>query len=333
MDDARALLEESEAVDLHVESFVWTRALGYDLTVAHDSVLFGGAFQGQADLPRLRRAGLAGSVQSIATQPLFTGTGRLLANVERLRAAVDAATGCRVVSGLSCFEAARRADEHACFLAVQGGNAFDEPGDVERVPDRLISRVTLVHLTDSYIGRSSNPLGGIVRSRGLTSRGEALVEALNAQRVLVDLAHISEAGFYQALDAHDPHLPPIVSHSAARGVHDIWRNVSDDQIRAIAERGGVVGVFFHSLALAPIGRRVDPGHVVEHMTHVIDVGGEGCAALGTDYDGLIVPPRGLRTVDRLHALVSAMLEAGWSERRIRNVLGGNYLRVLADVRP
>ncbi|MGH9040525.1 MAG: dipeptidase, partial [Acidimicrobiia bacterium] len=168
---------------------------------------------------------------------------------------------------------------------------------------------------------------------GLTGLGRDYVAALNEARVLVDLAHISRPGFWDALDAHDPDLPPVVSHTGVCGVRPSWRNLDDEQIRAVADRGGVVGVMFHRGFLGRPPWRVTAGAVVAHLDHLIAVGGEGVAALGSDFDGMIVPPRGLRTVLGLPALVDRMLGAGFSEDRVARVLGANYLRVTEAVRP
>jgi membrane dipeptidase len=335
--EAVEIWDASEVVDAHVESFVWTRVAGYDLGRRHGPGLFGGCFWSQADLPRMVDAGLGGAVLSVATNPFRRRARRtetLLANLSRLRAAVDDCPDTVVVADHAGYRRARDDGKLACFLAVQGGNALGSPADLEDVPDDAISRITLVHLTASPLGTSSAPgAPGPRRRRGLTPLGARLVEAMNAHRVLVDLAHISADGFWDALDVHDRTQPAIVSHTGVRGVHDHWRNVDDAQLRAIAELGGVVGVMFHSSFL---GDRFWSGRadaVVEHLAHVVRIAGEDTAAIGSDFDGLIVPPADLRTVTRLPVLVQRMLDRGFGPERIAKVLGGNYLRVVAAVRP
>jgi membrane dipeptidase len=219
------------------------------------------------------------------------------------------------------------------FLAVQGGNAFDGADDVRRLPDGSLVRVTLMHLTDSPLGATSSPLGRSRGRGGLTGAGRAMVEALNEQRILVDLAHASKPTFWQALDAHDPALPPVVTHTGVSGVHPSWRNLDDDQIRAIADRGGVVGIMYHRGFLGRPAHRVGAEAIVRHLEHVISVGGEEAAALGSDWDGLIVTPRDMPTALELPVLVDRMLARAWPEARIRRVLGGNALRLIASVRP
>ena len=323
-----------EIVDGHVESFVWTRVLGYDLGARHRDGLLGGRYYSQADLPRMHEAGMAGAVMSIATNP-FRRAGRrtdvLMANLARLRRSLGADPRVAVVSGYAGYRAARADGRLACFLGVQGANAWSRPEDVIRTPE--VTRATLVHLTDSPLGATSSPLGRSRGRQGLTPVGREYVSALNQARVLVDLAHISRRGFWDALGAHDPDLPPVVSHTGVCGVFPSWRNLDDDQIRAVADRGGVIGIMFHRGFLGRPAREVTADAVVAHLAHLIAVGGEDVAALGSDYDGMIDPPRDLRTVVRWPALVDRMRAGGFSEDRVIRVLGGNYLRVVAAVRP
>ena len=314
--------------DAHIESFVWTRVLGYDLGGRHGRGLLGGRLYSQLDLPRMREAGMTGGVFSIATNPFRTSPARrratLLANIERLQATLSADPGVAVVSDMAGYRRARADGRMGCFLAVQGGNAVGAD-DVASLPD-VVSRVTLVHLTRSSLGSPARPLGG--RHRGLTAAGRDYVAALDARRIVVDLAHVNGPGFWDALAAHDPSTPAIVSHTGVRGVHDSWRNIDDDQVRAIAATGGGVGVMFHSGFLG----EGSAAAVVRHLEHVVDVGGEDCAALGSDWDGLIVPPRDMRTVRELPVLLAAMRARGFSDDRMAKVTGANYLRVVESVR-
>ncbi|HZQ79017.1 MAG TPA: membrane dipeptidase [Acidimicrobiia bacterium] len=357
--EALALCRSCEVVDLHVETFVWTRILGYDLGRAHGPGPTGARWLGQADLPRLAAGGLSAAVLSIATNPARrpgTRTATLLRNLARLRAAVerDPAAGARrpsagndavpgdgragnaaaaVVADLAGYRAARAAGRLAAFLAVQGANAFDSAADVRLVPDGALLRVTLMHLTDSALGATSSPLGRSRGRGGLTPAGRAMVGALNEGRILVDLAHASKATFWPALDAHDRNLPPVVTHTGVAAVHPSWRNLDDDQIRAVADRGGAVGIMYHRGFLGRPARRVGAEAIVRHLEHVIAVGGEEAAALGSDWDGLIVTPRDMPTALDLPVLVDRMLARRWPEPRIRRVLAGNALRLIAAIRP
>jgi membrane dipeptidase len=332
---ALELYRSCEVVDLHVETFVWTRLFRYDLGAAHGPGPLRARWFGQADLPRLEAAGLSAVVLSIATNPARragTRTATLLTNLAAVRGAV-ARAGAEYVGDAAGYRRARVDGRLAAFAAVQGGNAFDSPEDVFLVPDGQLLRVTLMHLTDSALGATSSPLGRSRGRGGLTAAGRAMVEALNQRRILVDLAHASKRTFWDALDAHDPALPPVVTHTGVSGVQPSWRNLDDDQIRAVAGRGGVAGIMYHRGFLGRPARRVGAEAIVRHLEHAIAVGGEGVAALGSDWDGMIVTPRDMPTALDLPVLVDRMLDRRWPEARIRRVLGGNALRLIAAVRP
>jgi len=299
---------------------VWSRVFGYDVRQAHGRGLLGGRLYSQADLPRMVAGGLTGAVLSIATNP-FRRVPVLGPNVGRLKVMVDGGDAA-VVSDVAGYRAARAGGRFACFVAVQGGNAV---ASVDDLPPE-VTRVTLVHLTRSRIGSPSAPLGG---SGGLTRFGQDYVAGLNDRRIVVDLAHANEATFWDALAVHRRDLPPIVSHTGVSGVHRSWRNIGDDQIRAVAERGGVVGIMYHRGFL---GGSTSVA-VLRHLEHVVAVGGEGAAALGSDWDGLITTPSDMPTAAELPVLVAGMVRRGWAESRIRAVAGGNYLRVMEALRP
>jgi membrane dipeptidase len=322
--------------DLHVESFIWTRVFRYDLGRRHGRTILGGRLFGQVDVPRLRDGGVAGACMSIATNPMRPMASRrrtVRLNVARLRRMLGAA-GVAVVDDASAFDRARASGQLACLIGIQGANAM-HPDDLGMPALAAVSRVTLVHLTRSRHGSSSAPGGG---DAGLRPEGRRMVESLRAHRVLLDLAHASPRTFWSALDAHRQGghhavAPVIVSHTGARAVHDSWRNLDDDQIRAVAATGGVVGIMFHGGFLTGSPRRATAADVVRHVEHVIRVGGEETAAIGSDYDGFIIPPRDLRDVAALPRLTQAMLDAGHAPERIVRVLGSNPLRPLRMVRP
>ncbi len=329
--EAVELLRASEVVDLHLECFIPPRLWGYDLHRSHRGMFPWGRFFGHLDLPRVHAGGLTCAMWSIATniaRPPGSRAGTLQRNVGDLAAALRADPDVEIVRDARELREARSRGRHAALLTVQGGNAF-EGGFSD--PSGLITRVTVVHLSNSTLGATSSPLG-LGKKAGLTPAGRELVQALDRDRVFVDLAHVSEQGFWDAMEVHDRTLPAIVTHTCMRSVWDMWRNIDDRQARAIADTGGVIGVMFHGAFLGPRGR--DGRAVIAHLEAVIRAAGEDAAALGSDYDGFILPPPDLRDGEVAYArLVHYMLEARWTEDRIRNVLGRNFLRSFERLRP
>jgi len=331
--EALALHEDADIVDLHVDSFIWRRLFGYDFRKRH-SAFTRGVFMSHFDLPRARDAGIKGATWVITTNPLGDARDRessFFENLSELTQLLESpAAGARVVRSAAEYRAARAAGLHGAFIGVQGGSALARSLDaLDRLAPGTVLRVTLLHLTSSRLGATSSPLGG---NHGLTNYGKDYVRRLNAHKVLVDLAHVSPRGFWDAADAHDPHLPFIVTHTGVAGVFPHWRNLDDAQLRAVAKSGGTVGIMYHSEFLGDPMFRGRLRTVVRHLEHVIDVAGEDHASLGSDWDGNIITPRDMPTCAELPRLTQAMLERGWSETRIRKILGLNFLRVVESVR-
>jgi membrane dipeptidase len=334
--EAVELYLASDVLDLHLDSFIWTRLFGYDLRRRHGEGLFRARIYSQVDFPRVREAGMTGATWVVTTNPWRRAAARprvCLENLRRLQAIFDSVPGdFRVVRNAAEYREAKAAGRHGAFLGIQGGNALDRDLDaLDLIPDDLVLRITLVHLSSSRIGVTSAPTGSR-RGQGLSDFGRAFVERLDAKRIFVDLAHINRQGFFDAVAAHDASLPLLVTHTGVRGVTPHWRNVDDEQLRAIADTGGTVGVMYQSSFLGEPtwGGRAEG--VVRHLEHIVATVGEDFASLGSDWDGAIVPPRDLRTPRELPRLVELMLRRGWSPDRIGKILGGNFLRAVAALR-
>jgi len=323
----------SDVIDLHVDSFIWRRLFGYDFRRRHGAFT-GGVMLSQFDLPRASEAGVNGATWVITTNPFGDARDReasFFENLTELTGLLESPDAkARVVRTLREYRDARAQGLHAAFVGVQGGNALGHSLDaIDRLAPGTILRVTLLHLTSSRLGATSSPLGN---SLGLSDYGKDYVRRLNAHKILVDLAHISPAGFWDAVKVHDPKLPLVVTHTGVSGVHPHWRNLDDDQLRAVAKSGGTVGIMYHSKFLGDglFGGRLET--IVNHIAHAIDVAGEEHVSLGSDWDGSIVTPRDMPTCLELPRLTHAMLERGFSERCIRKVLGLNFLRVVEILR-
>ncbi len=326
----------SDVIDLHIDSFIWSRVLGYDLRRRHGRGLLGARVYSQVDLPRVREAGLTGATWAITTNPLRRSSVRpevLATNLGRLRAVLESAPEeVQIVRTAAEYRQARQSRKHAAFLGIQGGNALDRDLDaLDLIPDGLVLRITLVHLSNSRLGATSAP-GISRRDRGLSAFGRDFVRRLNEKRIFVDLAHINRRGFFDAVQVHDPSQPLIVTHTGVSGVHPHWRNLDDEQLRAIARTGGSIGVIYHSGFLGDSywGGRSEA--ILRHLAHIVDVVGEDHASLGSDWDGAILPPRDIPTPLELPRLVEGMLQRGWTPDRISKILGGNFLRAVAALR-
>jgi membrane dipeptidase len=332
---AAELFQASDVIDLHIDSFIWARLFGYRLDKRHGVGLFGARGYSQVDMPRLREVGVSAATWVITTNPArsvgsqINALRRNLLHLERLLGGMQADT--TIVRSYADYRQARESGKHAAFLGIQGGNALHGGVDAFSLLDaQRVLRVTLLHLSSSGLGSTSSPLsfGG----KALTTSGLDCVRELNSRRILVDLAHISERGFFDALKVHDRSIPPIVTHTGVSGVYQHWRNLTDSQVRAIGDRGGVVGIMYHTPFLQPGFKRGTLDSVIRHIEHAANVAGIDCVALGSDWDGAITTPSDMRTCSELPRLVDQLLRRGWRDDAVQKLLGQNFLRVLRCLR-
>lgn len=333
--EACELLLDADCIDLHCDLDVPVRVLGYDPAVRHGPWKRVVPFMGHTDFPRLREGGFTGIVYDVATN-VFRGEqsrqGITVRNLDRIRQMLNSTDGVSLACTHADYVEAQQRGELAVWVSLQGGNAVSaDPACLDGPMGQLLHRITLVHLSSSVLGGSNSPSQ---RDEGLSDRGRAFVAVCNDNRILVDLSHAGRETFWDALKVHRTDLPPIVSHTGLSGAFQHWRNIDDEQAKAIADRGGVVGVIYNGAFLAPVlpGLACPRARILDHLEHLIDVAGEDAAAIGTDYDGMITPPSDLVDVTHHPMLVADMLERGWRESRIRKVLGENYLRVVREVR-
>jgi membrane dipeptidase len=321
-------------IDLHLDSFIWTRMFGYDITKSHDKTFGRGRFGGQVDVPRLTAGSFTGGLWSITTNPFRSGASRADAfrkNCARFAEIIkNNSTSLKLVSAYPDFESAMHEKKHAVWMTVQGGNALDH--DLSLIPEYApyLTAVTLMHLTHSSLGTSSSP-HPTLKKRGLTKLGEEFIQALNENKIFVDLAHSDSETFWDVMKVHDRTQPVMVSHTGVKGAHDHWRNLNDDQLKAVANTGGVVGVIFHAGYLGKGTSGFE--QILLHLKHIQNVAGEDAAAIGSDWDGFILPPKELRNCVNFPELVKRMKEHGMTSAQIDKILGLNFLRAFRTLRP
>lgn len=336
--EAVQLYLASEVIDLHTDSFLWQRLIGYRMERRHAPPRWGRRrFGGQVDFPRVLEAAMAGVVWDIPTNPLVFRArkyaalrGHIDQILSRLRAVPE---HFQHVVSYSDYQAARAAGKVASWISIQGGQAIDNNlYDLARIPE--VHRITLVHFTPSRIGASNfDPLNA---RRGLSAFGRDFVAEMVRLGILVDLSHINRPGFFDALavmDRQAKQVPPIVTHTGVRGVCDIWRNLDDAQIKAIAARNGTIGVIYEQNFLARSRADQTLARIVEQLDYIIALVGEDHVSLGSDYDGMITLPHDFGDITEQPKLVAEMLRRGWSAERIQKILGLNFLRVVQVVRP
>ncbi len=329
---AAALHRDTPVVDLHVDTTKLMVSFGFDITRAHRPAAGAGRYLGHVDVPRLQSGGVAAQFFGLWTFPYpESGCKRaVLRQLDALEAAARAIPDAlRMAKSAADIRAARGQQAIAALTGIEGGHALEgRLENLELFARRGVRYVGLLHFTPNAIGWPAH--AALRRNRpdaGLTPFGQEVIREMARLGMIVDLAHINRAGFFDALGATRD--PVFVSHTGVFGVHEHWRNIDDEQLRAVAQNGGCVGVIFSRRYLG--GATLDA--VADHLLHVIQIAGEDTPALGSDFDGFVTPPRGLEDVSELPHLTRKLSERGLSESVLRKILGENALRVIEAVPP
>lgn len=341
--EALDLHRESIVFDLHVDTLLWQRVLGYDPTRHHEAWLPGAPWAWQLDLPRAAEAGLDAAVLGLVINPreerpeqlwalkllarveAGAGTQQTLASLDRLDATArehaDALAFARSGSELRRAVAQGR---FAALAGLEGAHGIEaRVEDLRAAWERGLRMLGMVHF-------QANPAAFPMTEpafddRGLTPLGFDLLAEADALPVVVDLAHLNARGVADSLAALTH--PCVVSHTACRAVHAWRRNLEDAQLVAIADAGGTVGLALGDEFLGPGGLDA----FFAHAEHLRRVAGEDTPALGSDFDGGIVPVAGLGDVRGLPLLTQRLLDGGWRPPAVRKLLGENALRVIDEV--
>ena len=217
----------------------------------------------------------------------------------------------------------KRAGRKSIMLGIENGIALDgKLENLQHFKDRGIVYMTLCHNGDNDICDSaskSNQTHG-----GVSTFGEQVIHEMNRLGILVDMSHAGEKSFYDALDISSK--PIVCSHSSARALCDHPRNLTDDQMRTLAAKGGVAQTTIYNGFLRKDGEATIRD-VVAHLEHAIQVMGIDHVGLGTDFDG-DGGVRGLADASELINFTRQLLRKRYSEQDIQKIWGGNFLRVM-----
>lgn len=315
------MLHGSLVVDGHMDTPLKVLDDGVDPGVRDDRV--------HADLPRMAEGGLDAVFLAAWIDPAFApdrALDRCLALLGTIEGTARRHPG-RCGFARSAGEVRSIAGEGriALLAGVENGQALE--GRVENVARLAAAGARYLTLTWMNTNDLGDAAGGEPRHGGLTAFGREVVAELERHGMLVDLAHVAPAAFFDALEVAAG--PVVVSHACteARGPHP--RNVTDEQIRAVAATGGLVGIAFMPAYLVPD----DPGTadvaaIADHVERVVEVAGVDHVALGSDLDGVPALPGGIGGVEDLPAVPAELVRRGWAEPDLAPLLGGNWMRVL-----
>lgn len=218
----------------------------------------------------------------------------------------------------------------SALKTVEEGGVMN--GDIARLEALYERGVRLITLTWNYANCLGfpNSRDSEIMKKGLTTFGKQVVEVMNDKGMLVDVSHLSEGGFWECLKVS--RVPVCASHSNARGLCNHPRNLSDEMLKALGEKGGVAGLNFYPMFLRE-GGNATLEDIARHGAYMIQKGGEDVVALGTDFDGFENQPHDhwighVRDMDRVW---DVMKEIGITERQLDKITSENAMRLLGQM--
>ena len=256
----------------------------------------------------------------------------------------------------------------AALIGIEGGNMIE--GKIENLEKLYERGARYLTLTWNYNLPWATAAAEEVKTKnnqgkGLTAHGKAIIKRMNELGMMIDLSHAGEQTFYDVLQVSSK--PVIVSHSNAAALTPHYRNLKDEQLIALKENGGVVGVNFYSEFLDSnysarvknlyrknhpvdsVNRKYSIGkmysllskkqkhlantaleNLLKHIDHLIKFAGVDHVAIGSDFDGIESPPQELEDVSKFPVLTKALLDRGYSPEDIAKIMGLNFLRVLKE---
>ena len=213
------------------------------------------------------------------------------------------------------------------LLAIEGGEVLE--GKISTLP--ILFQLGFRSLTLTWNQRNSLADGAWENESqgGLTKFGKQVILEMNRLGMLIDVSHLSAAGFWDVIALTDK--PIAATHSCCASLFEHPRNLSDSQLLALKKVNGIIGINFYPDFLGNKHANID--YVIEHLEHAAAIAGIDFVGLGSDYDGIDRTPAGLEDVTKLQRLTEAMIIRGWKDEDIHKVMGGNFIRVLQEVLP
>jgi membrane dipeptidase len=366
----RAMKLHSEAIviDTHNDITSAITDRGFDMGARDTSG------RNQTDIPRMKEGGLDADFFAIYVAASYARNGG------SARRAMD------MIDGV--YEQARRHPESlemgftaddirrihkngkiAALMGIEGGHAIEDSLSALRQFYKLgVRYMTLTHSNTNNWADSSGDVSNpnVKHHNGLTDFGREVVREMNRLGMMVDISHVADKTFWDAIETSQ--APVIASHSSARALTDVPRNMTDDMLKAVAKKGGVVMVnfvkgFVNTKAVKPSPEtqaKIDeirnqysgdqatmreklrelqgpPPSVtldmlIDHFVHIAKVAGVDHVGIGSDFDGVGGQlPEGMEEISKLPAITYELLKRGYSEADVKKVLGENFLRTMAEV--
>jgi len=371
--DAKKLHSDSFVADLHNDTVLQMKR-GYDIALRHS--------ENHIDIPRLMEGGV--NLQVFACFVGFNTpeetcpaeTNELLDILEReFERLSDKLAVCLTSSEARTIV---RSGKIAAFMGIENGMAINNDlALLDHFYKRGVRYMTLIHNRSNAWCVASNDTNPTLA--GLSDFGCDVVRRMNELGMIVDISHVSSLGAKKVLEVTTK--PIIASHSCVHAICPHNRNITDEQLRALADNGGMVGINYHGDFISPkrwaMSRAIEErnhelkeemmiyyftgpnssmdqatrkkldkcildweneiqpvnpnlGDVVDHIDYVANFIGDDYVGLGSDFDGIFLPPNGLDDTSKVPGITEELVSRGYKEESIKKILGENFLRVFRD---
>lgn len=365
---AERIHREAIVVDGHNDILLWVKKSGFDMGMnggepGDRSPIFytvpplkwlpnkptGEAVRTNSDLARFKKGGLDAQFFAIyesCKTPSNIAKKEALGRIRSLRDHEKRYSDQMEIA--TTADDVRRIKSHgklAALMGIEGGHIIDN--DLENLSMFYNLGVRYMTLTHACSLSWADSATDEPAANGLSEFGKSVVREMNRLGMIVDISHVSDKAFWDAMSVSK--APVIASHSNARALCDHPRNMTDEMIRAVKEKNGLIGVTFLQGYVDPERKNVyksalnwywfwnpkQPGtplsKLVDHIDHIVKIAGIDHVGIGSDFDGAPFFLDGLKNVDDFPNLTFLLLKRGYSEEDIKKILGGNFLRVMKDV--
>ncbi len=212
------------------------------------------------------------------------------------------------------------------LLAVEGGDVLE--GKLSNLEVLYSAGVRLLTLTWNRSNQVSGAAMDAHNRYGLTSFGKEVVKAMDHMGMMIDVSHASAEAFWDVMEVSEQ--PVVASHSNAKAICAHPRNLDDEQIKAIALKGGVIGINFYPHFLSETGE-AGIVHIIKHIEHIAGLAGVDCIAFGSDFDGIEILPKGIEGPQSFPDIIEELLRLNYAEEDVKRICHNNFLRVMEKI--
>lgn len=341
-DEVREIHKNSLIVDAHCDTLLSTmKDSMYRMAEGKETRhLREKSSKGHLDFPRLKKGGVNCQIFAAFLEPPYypVSVQRALQMIQAFYRETEMTKNLIHTMRYSEITENFNQEKISALLFFEGGEAIDG-GYIGDEPDLRVLKIMYklgvrgITLTWNYRNKIANGVQEQDRGGRLTNFGEAVVKEMNELGMVVDVSHLSDASFWDVIEVSNE--PIIASHSDCRALSPVSRNLNDEQLKAIHETNGVVGINFAPTFLnkekVAKGEQPTVQDAVDHIDHIVEVAGIDHVGLGSDFDGIRNTPKGLEDVSKIPNITNELLNRGYTHQDIEKILGKNFLRVFREV--